>query len=327
MTELRGKKVLLIAPRFFSYEQEIRNELQRRGAKVDFVPDRPFDSPLMKAITRFRRQWIISTADRFYQNALENLGRTSYDLILIINGQTVSSTILAELRRAFPTAKRVLYMWDSMQNRPHAVAGLTYFDQCFTFDPQCAQRYGMRFRPLFFSPAFEGCLTESFNHHVSFVGTAHTDRYAVVHAVSQILEPRFQCYWYLYLQAPWVYWTYCAINPAFRDSSISEFRFSALDKNEVRNIFFGSQAILDIEHPLQTGLTMRTFETIGAQKKLITTNRQIAEYDFFSDNICIIDRLKPDINPEFMEQPYRPLSPHTYQKYSLKGWMDELLSQ
>ncbi|MFH4210110.1 lipopolysaccharide biosynthesis protein, partial [Acinetobacter baumannii] len=63
--------------------------------------------------------------------------------------------------------------------------------------------------------------------------------------------------------------------------------------DEIIKLYAKSNVILDISHPGQSGLTMRTFEAIGAGKKLITTNLNIKEYPFYnSDNIFIISRDK-----------------------------------
>jgi hypothetical protein len=74
-TALTGRRVLLMAPRFFGYEIEIADELRRRGALVDALPDRPFDSPIMAAVTRFKRSWTIQSADRLYQRMLKDFDR------------------------------------------------------------------------------------------------------------------------------------------------------------------------------------------------------------------------------------------------------------
>ena len=50
---LSGKRILFMAPKFFGYETEIARALAARGALVDLLPDRPFGSPFMTAITRF----------------------------------------------------------------------------------------------------------------------------------------------------------------------------------------------------------------------------------------------------------------------------------
>lgn len=77
---------------------------------------------------------------------------------------------------------------------------------------------------------------------------------------------------------------------------------------------------------LQRGLTMRTFETMGSHKKLITTNAQVRDYDFFNeDNVCVVDRAAPQIPSAFLKSPFVPISPELYRRYSIEAWVDEVL--
>ena len=326
MRRLDGKRVLLVAPRFFGYERDIRNELERRGALVDWLPDRPFDTPLMTALTRLKTQWVLPAADLLYRRLLSQMGTTHYDTILVVNGQTLSTKMLRTLRSSFPAAKFVLYMWDSMDNRRGVVGNLPLFDATYSFDPQSARHYGMRLRPLFFSKGFERPPHDDFKYNLSFVGTAHTDRYAVVSQLRRALPPGLSSYWYLFLQAPWVYHAYRLSNPAMREARRDEFQFVPLDKTKLQSVFSCSRAIVDIEHPRQRGLTMRTFETMGSHKKLITTNAQVRDYDFFNkDNICVVDRAAPRVTNAFLESPFVPVPSELYQRYSIEGWVDEVL--
>jgi len=324
---LKNKNVLYVAPRFFGYDKEIGDELKRRGATVDILWDRPFDTPLLKAITRIRTEWVAKFAERYYERETAMLSRKDYDLVFIINGQTLTSNTLKKWRTHYVNAKFVLYMWDSFGNRPSAINNLRFFDERFSFDPNDSAKFGMHFRPLFFSKGFEGTSAESRKYDISFVGTAHTDRYAIVSAVKKGLKGEVAAYWYLYLQAKWVYLLSKFVKRSFRTATIGEFRFDPLKKVDVQRIFFASNAILDIEHPNQTGLTMRTLEALGARKKLVTTNKNIRCYDFYShNNICILDRQNPVIPEDFLSAPYEKMPPSTYRRYSLEGWMDEILS-
>ncbi|CAM4013714.1 hypothetical protein CCOS865_01684 [Pseudomonas reidholzensis] len=323
---LANKKVLLIAPQFFGYEQEIRGEIERRGAKVDFLLDRPFTSPFLKAVTRWRRQWVMAAAQRYYREHTDTTA--DYDYVFVVNGQTLSSEVLEEWRSCFKRAKFFLYMWDSFGNRKDVVNNLRYFDHAFTFDRQDSQQHGIHFRPLFFSSGFEDAGEAPARWDISFIGTAHTDRYAIVSRVAAGLGAEVNAYWYLYLQAPWVFSLYRLINRGFRGAKKDQFRFDPLTKADVQHVFFSSRAVLDIEHPQQTGLTMRTLETLGARKKLVTTNASVRGYDFFhAQNICVIDRDDPVVPVGFLDSPYVDVALATYQRYRLEGWLDEILEK
>jgi hypothetical protein len=114
----------------------------------------------------------------------------------------------------------------------------------------------------------------------------------------------------------------------FRTAKINEFHFSPLSQIETRDHIFESKIIIDIQHPNQEGLTMRTIETIGAQKKLITTNSNIINYDFYSDdNILVINRGNPEIPDEFITKHYKPLPSHIYDKYSINSWIARIFCE
>jgi hypothetical protein len=88
-------------------------------------------------------------------------------------------------------------------------------------------------------------------------------------------------------------------------------------------LYANSKVVLDINHPNQKGLTMRTFETIGAQRKLITTNEDIKRYSFYNpNNILVINRKNPELNESFFYSDYEPIEDSIYNKSSIKGWLE-----
>lgn len=91
-------------------------------------------------------------------------------------------------------------------------------------------------------------------------------------------------------------------------------------------IYAASRCVVDIEHASQHGLTMRSIEILGLRRKLITTNQDIVNYDFYNENnICIIDRKHPAVDKGFFEKPYQMLDEGIYEKYSLGNWILEVL--
>ena len=70
---------------------------------------------------------------------------------------------------------------------------------------------------------------------------------------------------------------------------------------------------------------MRTIETLGAGKKIITTNKDILHYEIYSEsNVCIIDREYPEINQSFINLDYEELKPSVLEKYSIGGWIAQV---
>lgn len=323
---LAGKHVLFIAPRFFGYDNDIAEEMRRRGATVTRLFDRPFSTPAMTAVTKLAPGAVARTALPGYRATIA--GATApFDLVFVVNGQTVPGTLLGEIRRHSPRATFILYLWDALRNRGSIIPNLDRYDQVFGFDREDARAFGFRYRPLFFAPVFDRPGTTAPHHDISFIGTAHTDRAPIVHAIDQGLSADVTRFWYLFLQAPWVRRYYALKNPAFRQVPAAMFRYAPLTKDQTGAVFQQSRTILDIEHPLQRGLTMRTFETLGAGKKLVTTNPHVVEEDFFRPaNILVMDRRSPGISRDFLDQPFAPLPAAMRARYALAGWMDEILA-
>lgn len=323
---LQGRRILYIAPRFFGYDNDIAAELTRRGAHVTRLVDRPFDRPFMTAVTKILPGSIANAALPLYRKALQE-AELPFDIIFVVNGQTLPVTFLNEIRHHSPNARFILYLWDSLRNRASIVPALSKYDHVFGFDRADAQQFGFRYRPLFYTPVFDVSVNTSPRYDISFIGTAHTDRAPIVHALDAALPQSVARYWYLFLQAPWVRRYYAAKSASFRRVPAEMFRYAPMPKDEIGEVFQDSRAILDIEHPQQRGLTMRTLETLGARKKLVTTNRHIVDEPFYdADNILVIDRRDVRIDPEFLRQPMRPVPEAVRARYALAGWLDEILA-
>jgi hypothetical protein len=328
MRRLQNKRVLLIMPRFFGYEAEIKTELIRWGAIVDWLPDRPFDGPLMAAATKIRPTWVSAVADRFYDRLLKQFSSSRYDLILVVNGQTLSARTLSRLRCDFPTAEIILYLWDSIENRRHLKDRLSFYDKVFTFDPTDAEKFGLRLRPLFYSRGFDlgSSPSTDLSYHISFIGTSHSDRYPVIRRLRERLPKHLSSFWYLYLQAHWVLNYYRLTNSEMRQAPTSDFHFTPMSKLNTQSVFLSTRVILDIEHPGQRGLTMRTFEALGSGKKLVTTNPLIEGYDFFlPENIIVVNRALPIVPAAFFDSPPKNVSQTIRNRYSITGWLNEII--
>ena len=103
--------------------------------------------------------------------------------------------------------------------------------------------------------------------------------------------------------------------------------YKMLPLAEAYSMYSKAKCVMDIESSTQTGLTMRTIEMIGLRKKLITTNKDIVNYDFYNENnIMIVDRENFKIDKVFFEKPYVNLDEKIYEKYALKNWILRVLS-
>lgn len=321
---LQNKKILLITVKFFNYEQDIRNELIRQGASVDFVLDRPFNSGLMKALTKISPAFMQTLVYVYYQIYFPYIFKTKYDYVFVVEGITLSRLALQRLKKSSPECIFILYVWDSVKNRHHIYQNSDCYHKILTFDPEDAKRLGYDFRPLFFTREFESTECKNINYDLCFIGTVHSDRYEIVKKLSENLFQGCRKFLYLYFHEKWYFHLNRLFKKSYRESTKSEFSFNTISKQKVIEYLGVSSVILDIEHPHQTGLTMRTFEVMAQKRKLATTNVSVRNYDFYNpNNILIIDRKNPVITKEFFLADYQELPSNIYHKYTLEAWVSD----
>jgi len=325
--KLEGRRILLISPRFFGYENRILEGLEARGAKVSFVDDRPSNSTLTKILVRLGSSLIKLRLENYHRKEIKRYEGHSFDDLLFIEPESCSAETIKNYQQAFPSARCILYMWDSFENKAgHLRDCLPLFERAFSFDDIDCTKYGMSFRPLFFTPS-EPALEAVQTYGFSFVGTIHSDRYKIVKALrAQAKSAGLETYFYPFLPSKLLFWLYRITKPEFSGTWPKDFFFAPLPYSDVIRVFQSSVAVVDIEHPGQRGLTMRTLEVIGANKKLITTNERIINYPFFSpDRIQVVDRMAPNLTEHFLKTAPGPLPQVLLDKFSIDGWIDDLL--
>jgi len=94
----------------------------------------------------------------------------------------------------------------------------------------------------------------------------------------------------------------------------------------VSELISKSKTLLDINRHGQSGLSFRIFESLGLEKKLITTNADVINYDFYNPkNILVIDEHNPQIKSDFFESAYEKIPDAIYYKYTMDGWIDQVI--
>lgn len=323
-----GKKVLFIAPAFFGYEKEIQKRLQSLGASVSYFDDRPSGRAFSKIAIRVMPRIQEKEIRRYFNSILENAG-SDFDFVFIIKLECMPLDILEKLRANNPKAKFVYYSYDSVKNNRNIKYAVQIFDTAFTFDPEDVDLLpGIRFRPLFFLNEYRNLTGQEIKYDLSFVGTAHSDRYRLVKKVKAAMPGKdHRTFFFLFMPNRWICALRRVLMPAFWGASEKDFSFVSLPKKNLLEVVASSAAVLDFQHPNQTGLTMRTIEMVGAQRKVLTTNTCVKKYDFYRpQNIAVIDRENPVIDSDFFSQPYSPLPAAIYEKYSIDGWLKDVFS-
>ncbi|MCU8022003.1 MULTISPECIES: hypothetical protein [unclassified Shewanella] len=327
MSSLVGKKILFIGPSFFGYEEDIKNELTNQGAEVDYFDERPFTSSIGKILIRLGVNLFIKKAiNEYYSKIIEKAKCIEYDYLFVISPEAISKKIVEEIKLTNPNMKSILYMWDAVGNKNDSDKLIYSFDFCYSFDRNDVVSIPkMQFLPLFYSECFDFKYMEesSKKYSVLFIGTVHSDRYTLVNKIiKQFNVVPLPSYTFFYCPSKLLFLMKKILDKEFFHIPLKDISFSSLDKVSIRKLISMSDIVIDIEHSSQSGLTMRTIETLALNKKLITTNADVKHYDFYSsNNICIVDRKNPVLNEGFINSDYVSPSDIIVNKYSLKNWV------
>ena len=324
---MKSKKVILIAPTNNDYPIEIKKELENYFCEVHFYDERNHPSFIDKVIYRKKPSLFKRKINKYYSSIADKEKDFNPDYVLFISPETINEESLLNLKKCFANAKFILYMWDSIENK-NVKNIFSLFDRVLSFDDGDCNKYGFVFRPLFYSSTYENYSDNiSTTYGLSFIGTAHSDRAKLVYnTLQECKKAGIEMFCYVYAQGKFMFLKNYFSNKYFRKLTKLKLTHSKLlDKKDAYKIMLSSICILDINHPLQTGLTMRTIEAIGFNKKLITTNQHIKKYDFFNENnILLIERNDCHLNTVFLNGEYFKLDANEYKKYSLKQWIADV---
>lgn len=324
---LVNKKILFLSVRTFNLEVEIKYKLEELGAVVTYYDERPANNNFIKGIIRLRRSLVQKRIDDYYKKILLDEATIQYDYLFVNRGEIVPAFFLEELKKTQPKCQFVFYTWDSFTNHSHPITILKYFDRKFTFDSDDSVKYKVNFRPLFFLDGYKyikNSPPSQSKYNLLFLGTAHSDRYRISSMfVDYCSQNGLTSFCYYFMHGRLVYLYKKIFDHSFKEFDYKKLSFKSLTTQQILELYKDSDVILDINHPGQRGLTMRTFESIGAGKKLITTNSEIKKYSFYNpSNILVIERENIQFYKNFFETNYEDISKEAYNRMSIEGWIN-----
>ncbi|MDM0906259.1 hypothetical protein QTI73_11165 [Clostridium perfringens] len=326
-------KLLLIMPNFFDYPEVITKELENMGYDVDCFDDRPSTNSIIKAIIRVKKDLINLYIRKYFNSIMKIIKNKRYDFVLLISGQSLSfnEKMISEIKKTQSSARFVLYQWDSLDNFPYIRNVQKYFDKCYSFDREDTQKNeNLKFLPLFYCKRYEeiGKINnKDFLYDFSFIGTAHPKKYRFISMMSKQLKNVYpKQYIYFFFPSKLVFIYRKIANYELKNAKYDEFNFVSLKDNQMNYIISNSRCILDCAQSGQSGLTIRVLEALGAKKKLITTNKDIINYDFYREENIYVYKGNFDYNSVFFSKSYVELDKDIYEKYSLRNWLNEILS-
>ena len=215
----------------------------------------------------------------------------------------------------------VHYNWETLEFLEHEFYKICYFDKFMFFDPYDIGKrpeYAEKLIPI--TSFYFDCLPENHenNHSLFFIGTHHKERVADIRAFYQAAKQ---------LNLP-IDFRIAAkdLDQARAELELTDIQYfpyqDALPYRENLLLTQKAGVLVDFLHTKHHGLSLRIFEAIGFEKKLITTNPTVVRYDFYHpDNILVWTGDNHAELIEFLKKPYFRLPGHIKHKYSFENWI------
>lgn len=318
------------APEDFGFSESIKNELITLGYNIIDLSsiNNSFRYPNIKIrINNLFRKTFLN--DKKYKseirakvitaNLLEELDKyNNIDYGLFIRPDLFPIDFFKKITTKI--RKIVAYQWDGIGRYPSILDYVPYFNNFYVFDP----------RDLKLHPHFVGCTNFYFSREIPLLKSpAYLRAYAINSYQNDKIKPLIEIKNALQsISFPFNFIIYSKNKKEIKNAKSIGLatRSTMITYQENLAQVLNSSLLVDVQIHSQSGLSFRVFESIGYEKKLITTNKQVEKYEFYdSNNILIWDNQSPQELLRFFKTPYRPLPRAIKEKYALDNWIKFVL--
>ncbi|MDO5655196.1 MAG: hypothetical protein Q4G27_03555 [Flavobacteriaceae bacterium] len=307
-------KILLISSYIFGYMDVAVAEMRRQGHEVTvFYYENPplmieYQNALHKAQSGMAKLLGQNLKKSARDKALnQHLNDQKFDFTLMIHGQYVSDSTHQFLKSI--SKKYVAYFFDSLAKMPEQKKIAPYFDTIFSYEPIDCETEGYRFITNFIpSTSYK---SEYYKYLIFNIGGVD-ERFPDIQKFASFLYNNSLTFKFI----------------LYSKSEFPNFEqiHNKITVNEVLPLIQNCKIMLDFQRKMQNGLTFRVFEALGNDKKLITTNKDIVNYDFYTpDNIFILDPNHFHIPQQFLESPYKPIAQSIVNEFNVENWVKKIL--
>lgn len=238
----------------------------------------------------------------------------------IIFDQAFSPALVKAVHKMNKKARIIVYLWNPVFKDRRIIPKLEQvkrYVSIYSFDKNDCKTYGFQFSPMIYDFSSimdyqkeDNCKPQ---YDVSFVGYLKNREDNLVLLYNYLTQNGLAAFYYVLDNI----------------KSGKTFPFPIyekyLDYDEYKKIIKSSKAILDIVQNGQTGLTIRSMETLAFQKKLITNNTDVKNYSFYKPaNIFVLGEDDIDSLMEFLNSDFEPVSSDIMREYNFTDWARSL---
>lgn len=318
-------KISVISFDFWGYDAHIVKALERQHIeathiKIGAVTHTNLGAKIINTFSKIflgknlkhqkRQQFVIDT--------LQKLGHQ--DQILVLNPNVFEFLTLEYIKKS--TNYLITFLYDSL-NRFPAEDKLHFFDKIYSFDDTDIEKYGFERLTNYNYLPFLPKEKQNPQKDVLYLTSYDRKRLQQLNCLSEKFETmglRFKIF--VIGKRVWKH----KIIKLFLKNSIT-FNQRRISLESIPGFYSDARVILDLMRENQYGLSFRVFEAMALEKKIITDNEKIKQYDFYNPtNILVLNKDFSNLNKDFFEKPYEKLPEEIYQKYTIDNWVKQVFN-
>jgi hypothetical protein len=323
-----NRRILLITPDYMGYTDIICSGIEEYlNAEVQLITTTGNELKLIyrnffHRLQNFFSKLFLNKNQKkvFFFNAIKQKlddvfnEQSQFDDILIIRPDLVKEHLPFIKQHG---KRMIAFFWDSFARIPHGKETIRYFNKFFSFEPKDVKDHNLLFLPNFYSPDLVINKSKQPQFDISYVAS-YDDRVTTMERILlslRSLDPKTN----INIVAS------KHIGPKDKNEKGIMWFTDALPRKETIRIMNNSSVVLDIAQPKQDGLSFRILEAMRLERKIITTNRTVVDYDLFDrKNIFVWENENMIPAKDFFTTPYSPLPAEIVEKYSLENWVKKI---
>ena len=321
-------KICLISFDFWHYDEHIVNKLKEKGVEAYHInigafTHKNFGARVKNAMSKvfIGKNLKHEKRQNFIIDSLKEIGKQ--DQILVINPEGIEEHVHKIIRKY--ADRNIAYLYDSMSRNPaHHI--LHFFDTIFSFDDEDVREYG--FKKITNYNYLKYCPSEEQNPHLDlfYITSYDTQRLQKLNfLINQIDDLNIKFKTIVAGKKSWKNKITQIVDS--KNINIIKFRTQNIPQQSLPKIYKNTKVILDLQRDNQMGLSFRIFEAMALEKKFITDNHTIKNYDFYNpENILILNDDFSNIEKSFFETDYQKLPDDIYYKYTLDNWVNTVFN-
>ena len=318
-------KICVISFDFWGYDAHIVETLKEKGIeanhiKIGAVSYENFGERLTNFFSKvfLGKNLKYQKRQKFVIEQLDKLGHQ--DQILVLNADTFDHSTLEYMKKS--TNRFITFLYDNLDRFP-VQDKLHFFDKIYSFDDKDIEKHEFERLTNYNYLPFLSQEKQNPSEDALYITSYDKKRIKQLDILSQKFE-ELRLKFDLYVIGK-KSWKNQLMKPFMRNKIV--FTRKRINHENLPKFYKRTKVILDLIRENQYGLSFRVFEAMALEKKIITDNEKIKNYDFYNpNNILVLDKDFSNITKEFFETPYQSLPEEIYKKYTLEKWVERVFN-